>query len=117
MRREMERMREKKMKKMIKDDCELKEYVKNGNLYSARKAWESRSYILRVAGNFPTYKKYKATGWRCQACPYMVREDQDHLTHCSGYSDLKIGIEFDNDEDIVKFYTKVMKRREANGWN
>ena len=47
----------------------------------------------------------------------MVWEDQDHLTHCSGYSDLKIGIEFDNDEEVVKFYTKVMKRREANGWN
>ena len=69
--------------------------------------------MLRVAGNFPSYKKYEATGWRCQACPYMVREDQDHLTQCSGYSDLKIN--FDNDEEIVKFYSKEMKRREANG--
>ena len=117
MKRDMERMRERKMRTMIHDDCELKDYVRNGNLYSARKAWEIRSFMLRVAGNFPSYKKYEATGWRCQACPYMVREDQDHLTQCSGYSDLKIGINFDNDEEIVKFYSKVMKRREANGWD
>ena len=117
MKRDMERMRERKMRIMIHDDCELKDYVRNGNLYSARKAWEIRSFMLRVAGNFPSYVKYEATGWRCQACPYMVREDQDHLTQCSGYSDLKIGINFDNDEEIVKFYSKVMKRREANGWD
>ena len=117
MKRDMERMKEKKMKIMIKGNCDLKDYVQNGNLYSARKAWEFRSFMLRVAGNFPSYKKYEASGWRCRACPYMVREDQDHLTHCSGYSDLKIGIDFDNDAELVKFYGKVMKRREANGWD
>ena len=117
MKREMERMKLKKMKIMIDNDCELKDYVKNGNVYSARKAWEVKSFMLRVAGNYPAHKKYESTGWRCQACPYMVREDQDHLTHCSGYSDLRIGADFDNDEELIKFYRKVMKRREDNGWD
>ena len=117
MKKDMERMKDKEMKVMINENCELKDYVKKGNIYSARKAWEARCFMLRVAGNYPNHKKYEATGWRCQACPYMVREDQDHLTQCSGYSDLKIGINFDNDEEIVKFYSKVMKRREANGWD
>ena len=72
--------------------------------------------MLRVAGNYPAHKKYEATGLRCQACPYMVREDQDHLTHCSGYSDLRIGADFDNNEELIKFYRKVMKRREDDGW-
>ena len=117
MKKEMERMKERKMRIMIHDDCDLKEYVKKGNLYNVRKAWELRSFMLRVAGNYPGNKKYEATGWRCQACPYMVREDQDHLTHCAGYADLRTGVDFDSDEELVKFFGKVMKRREAKGWD
>ena len=117
MKQEMEKMKDKRMRTMIKDGCELKDYVKHGNLYSARNTWELRCFMLRVAGNFPRYKKYESTGWRCQACPYMVREDQDHITHCSGYAELRAGIDFSSDEDIVKFYRRVMKKREANGWD
>ena len=117
MKEEMERMKTKKMKIMIKEDCGLKDYVKEGNLYTVRKQWEVRCYMLRVAGNYPSHKKYEATSWRCQACPYMVREDQDHLTHCSGYADLKIGFDLNNDEELVKFYNRVMKRRETEGWD
>ena len=36
--------------------------------------------MIRVAGNYPGHKKYEPTGWRCQACPNMLWEDQDHLT-------------------------------------
>ena len=72
--------------------------------------------MLRVAGNYPAHKKYEATGWRCRACPYMVREDQDHLSQCSGYADLRAGIDFDSDEELVRFFSLVMKRREAMGW-
>jgi hypothetical protein len=117
MKKDMERMKDKKMKIMIKDNCDLKDYVKNGNIYSARKAWEARCFMLRVAGNYPNHKKYEATGWRCQACPYMVREDQDHLSRCSGYSDLRVGVDFSSDEELVKFFGRVMKRREAKGWD
>ena len=47
----------------------------------------------------------------------MVREDQDHLTHCSGYADLRIGVDLNSDEELVKFYNRVMKRRETEGWD
>ena len=117
MKKDMERMRDKKMKNMIKEGCELKDYVKHGNIYSARKTWEAKCYMLRVAGNYPGQKRYEATGWRCQACPYMVREDQDHLSCCSGYADLRAGIDFDSDEELVRFFSLVMKRREAMVWD
>ena len=117
MKKDMERMKDKKVKIMIKDNCDLKDYVINGSIYSARKAWEARCFMLRVAGNYPNHKKYESTGWRCQACPYMVREDQDHLTRCSGYSDLRVGVDFSSDEELVKFFGRVMKRREAKGWD
>ena len=47
----------------------------------------------------------------------MVREDQDHLTRCSGYGDLRAGVDFCSDEELVKFFGLVMKRREAKGWD
>ena len=51
----------KKMKVLRKDDCSLKEYMRTGTLYSARRTWEVRSYMLRVAGNYPGHKGYMAT--------------------------------------------------------
>ena len=107
----------KKMKVMRKNDCSLKDYVKTGTLHSVRKTWEVRSYMLRVAGNYPGHKRYLATGWQCQACLGQVREDQDHLSSCSGYSDLRQGKDLDSDKDLVDFYTRVMARREKEGWD
>ena len=73
--------------------------------------------IYAEAGNYPGHKTYEATGWRCQACPYMVGENQDHLTQCSGYADLPIFIDFCSDEELVKFFGLIMSRREAMGWD
>ena len=117
MKKEMEHMKDKKMKVMIKEGCEMKDYVKEGNIYAARKVWEAKCYMLSVAGNYPGHKRYEATSWRCQACPYMVREDQDHLSQCSGYADLRSGIDFSSDKELVKFFALVMKRREDRGWD
>ena len=45
----------------------------------------------------------------------QVREDQDHLTHCSDYSDLLQGM--DMERDLVDFFTDVLARWEKNGWD
>ena len=77
-----------------------------------------RSYMLRVAGNYPGHKRYLATGWQCQACMGQVREDQDHLlTTCPGYADLRQDKDMETDQDLVEFFTKVMARREKRGWD
>ena len=105
-----------KMRKMRLSDCSLKEYVKNGSLYEVRKTWEARSYMVKVAGNYPGHRRYEATGWLCQACDLMVREDQDHLATCTGYSDLVDGKNIHDDKDFVEFFSLVMARREERGW-
>ena len=61
---EMEGKKEKKMKTMHNDNLEMKEYVKMGDLYTARTTWEVSSHMLRVAGNYSHHNKYAATGWR-----------------------------------------------------
>ena len=73
--------------------------------------------MLCVAGNYPGHLRYLATGCQCQACLEQVREDQDHLTHCSGYSDLLQARDMESDEDLVDFFTAVMARREKKGWD
>ena len=117
MKEEMEKMKEKKMKTMIKSDCKLKDYVKTGTLYSVRKTWEARSYMLPVAGNYPGYTKYQGSGWLCQACSLQVREDQDHLALCPGYTDLLVGKDINIDSDLIEFFRLVMARKEKEGWN
>ena len=106
-----------KIKVMKMEECRMKDYVKRGTLYSVRKMWEVRSYMLKVAGNYPGHRKYEVTGWQCQACNQEVREDQDHLAHCTGYSDLLEGKDISNDEDMLNFFSLVMNRREEMGWD
>ena len=61
MKEEMQKMKEEKMRTMVNGNLDLKEYVKKGTLYSARKTWEVRSHMLDVAGNYPGNNKYKAS--------------------------------------------------------
>ena len=117
MKEEMERMKDKKMRTMVSQNLDLKEYVKNGTLFSARRTWEIRSHMLDVAGNYPGHSKYKATSWLCQACDLEVREDQEHLTVCEGYQDLRGDANLGNEGELVKFFNSVMERRELNEWN
>ena len=55
MKSDMERMKDKKMKTLYHQNLEMKDYVKAGTLYSARKTWQVRSYMLDVAGNYKNH--------------------------------------------------------------
>ena len=117
MKEEMGKMKEKKMRTMYFQNLEMKEYVKKGTLYTARKTWEVRSHMLDLAGNYPGHKKYEQSDWKCQACNQQVREDQEHVTQCEGYEDLRREKDLANEEDLVQFFTKVMKRRHEMNWD
>ena len=110
-----ERVKDKKMRTMVNQN--LKEFVRNGTLFSARRTWEIRSHMLDVAGNYPGHSKYKASLWLCQACNLEVKEDQEHLTVCEGYQDLRGDADLDNEEELVEFFNSVMERRKLNEWN
>ena len=117
MKEQMEPMKEKKMRTMFYQNLDLKEYVKKGTLFSARKTWEVRSHMLDVAGNFPGHRKYESSNWMCQACGGVVREDQEHLTQCEGYKDLRGDADLENQEELVKFFSRVMDRRKEKNWD
>ena len=121
MKEEMEKMKEKKMKTMYYEDLEMKEYVKSGTLYSARKAWEVRSHmlptLLDLAGNYPGHRKYEHSNWMCQACNQEMKEDQEHLARCEGYEDLRGDADLMNEVELVDFFTRVMERRKEMKWD
>ena len=64
MKEEMGKMKEKKMRTMYFQNLEMKEYVKKGTLYTARKTLEVRSHMLDLAGNYPGHKKYEQSDWK-----------------------------------------------------
>ena len=117
MKKEMERMQNKKMRTMIHENLDLKEYVRKGSLISARKTWQIRSFMLDVAGNYPGHSKYKGSDWRCQACSLELREDQEHLLVCEGYEDLKENLDLRSESEMVNFYQRVMDRRRQMNWS
>ena len=76
-----------------------------------------RSHMLHVAGNYPGHTKYQGSMWKCQACNLEVKEDQDHLTICQGYEDLRVEADLRNETELVEFFTRVMERRKENKWD
>ena len=117
MKEAMEGKKDKKMRMMYYDNLEMKDYVRTGSLYTARATWEVRSHMLRVAGNYPGHMKYAATGWRCQACALEVREDQEHLASCEGYSDFRTGKVLAVESELVEIVKSVMARRKEMHWD
>ena len=117
MKEAMEGKKDKKMRTMYHDNMDMKEYVSTGSLYTARTTWEVRSHMLRVAGNYPGHMKYAGTGWRCQACTLEVREDQEHLARCEGYSDFRAGKDLTVESELVKFFKSVMARKKEMHWD
>ena len=113
----MEGSKNKKMRTMYYDSLDMKDYVRTGDLYTARATWEVRSHMLRVAGNYPGHLKYAATEWKCQACQMEVREDQEHLAICEGYYDCRIGKDLTQENELVHFFRSVMARRKEMGWD
>ena len=73
--------------------------------------------MLDVAGNYPGNNKYKASSQMCQACSMKVREDQEHLTTCEGYKDLRDEADLNVEKELVEFFTRVMERRKDNKWD
>ena len=46
-----------------------------------------------------------------------MREDQEHLASCSGYSEFRAGKDLSDESELVEFYKNVMARRKSMGWD
>ena len=46
-----------------------------------------------------------------------VKEDQEHLTQCEAYKDLRGDHDLENQEELAEFFMKVMNRRKETNWD
>ena len=57
--------------------------------------------------------KYKGSSLECIACDSKEVESQTHVMCCSGYSDIRTGLDLTKDRDLIAYFTQVMKIRMA----
>ena len=67
--------------------------------------------MTELISNFKHDLKYKNIGVSCVACG-TEEEVNTHVMVCSHYEDLRQGLDFSDNRDLVKFMRGVMSRRE-----
>ena len=98
-------------KLMAGENFELKPYFKNLHISQARTKFRLRSFMTKtVKLNFASDKKFAADLWTCWHCPMV--DSQAHVRICPAYQHLRAGKNLDNDQDLVRYFTQVIKFRD-----
>ena len=66
------------------------------------------------AGNYSKDKRFMKSNWLCKCG--QEREEENHLISgsCDVYGDIRNNYgHLDNDEDLVKFFSEVLERRDT----
>ena len=102
------------------EHCEMKSYMVSLNLYNARLRFKIRSKMTpTIQMNFKNDPVYKANLWTCLGCARSkdtavdpaCKDTQAHVLACEGYEDLREGKNFDDDKDLVEYFSAVIRRR------
>ena len=110
-RMEIEEKKLKKLKSIMNEDfSETKHYMKNKSINESRIQFRMRTNMLEFRGNMKGSHK---TDLSCRGCKKPeTQEDQLHVMSCSAYEDLRIGLSFAEDGDLVKYFQRVLLTRE-----
>ena len=100
-----------KTKDLVTESFSLKSYFKEKSLAMTREVFRIRTNMNELRGNFKHDKKYKNSGISCVACG-TEEEVNTHVMVCKHYEDLRQGLDFSNNKDLVKFFKGVMSKRE-----
>ena len=90
---------------------ERKSYFSDLNLNQARIKFRIRSKTLRtIKMNLSSDKIFAKQLWSCWHCPMI--DSQTHVRVCPAYLHLREEINLEDDKDLVKYFTQVIKLRE-----
>ena len=67
--------------------------------------------MLNFKFNYKNDAKNLQELWNCDSCQSAI-ESQDHILWCPAYAELREGKSLESDEDLVKYFSSVMKIRE-----
>ena len=110
MRRQMEGKT--KTKDLVTESFSLKPYFEEKSLARVREIFRIKTNMNDLKANFKHDKKYKNVGVMCVACG-TDEEANSHIMICANYGDLRQGLDFAKNEDLLRFFKGVMARREA----
>ena len=101
----------KKLDKIKNDDpTEAKDYMRKKSLADCRIIFRVRTEMIDIKDNMRG--KYKGKNINCETCDMKVAESQGHVMVCSGYQELRIGRDMEQDGDLAAYFRDVLLERE-----
>ena len=118
--RAVEKKNESELKEKIKDydklvsmkqeNFEQKEYLTQMSLKDSRLMFRVRTKTIKCKMNQSSSRFNKQTLWQCSGCGCI--DTQSHILHCAAFQHLREGKSIENDQDLVDYFTQVLKIRE-----
>ena len=102
------------------EDFQPKKYLSELNVTKARLRFKIKSEMTpTVKMNFQSNTQYIRDLWSCPGCsiPGDVmgnRDTQQHVLLCPAYEEYREGKDITNDNDLVRYFEQVIKRRLAD---
>ena len=100
---------------------ERKAYLSSLNISDARMKFKLNSRMTpTIQMNFPSDPEFTRQLWTCSGCIDGVdgdrvdgsRDTQEHVIICPGYAGLRENKNFDDDKDLVRYFSQVIKMRQ-----
>ena len=96
----------------MSEEFTMKEYIKTMNLTDARTNFRIWCSLLnQVKMNQKSQPTYADQLWAFDECGCV--DTQSHIMWCPSYVTLREGLDVDNDLDVVHYFQRVVKIREA----
>ena len=101
----------KKLKEMRNEDIgRPREYMQTKCISDCRLKFRIRTNMVELKANMKG--SYKDGDFSCLGCGNKSTIDyQSHVMRCPAFSELREGLDFEKDEDLVKYFREVMMRR------
>ena len=99
-----------KTKDLVNESFGFKDYLKNKNIYEARTGFKMKTRMLDVKMNYQHNPKHMKDLWQCDSCRSAV-DTQSHVLYCEAYKTLREDKDINNPEDIIKYFSEVMRIR------
>ena len=89
----------------------IKQYMQNKCIDDARYMFRIRTKMVDLKMNFQNDPRFKRESWMCK-CLTTVESQKHVLLYCKEYSELREGVDFDNDKDLVEYFRDVLALRD-----
>ena len=98
-----------KLEGLVNSDCGLKDYMGKKVLKDVRDIFRARTQLLEgIKANHKNM--YKGKDMRCEGCKQDI-DTQSHVLVCNTYSDLRVDRDLSDEDDMIGYFRKVLKRR------